>query len=100
MNAISFAVAFLLTVLAADACAAGLSDAPRGANSCSGCHPTARSVETTVPRLAGRNAADIVAAMQGFKSGQLPSTVMVRIAKGYSDDEIKAIAAWYAAQKD
>jgi len=26
--------------------------------------------------------------------------VMGRIAKGYSDDEVKAIAAWYGAQKD
>ena len=42
----------------------------------------------------------IVTAMQGFKSGQLPSTVMNRLAKGFSDDEIKAIAAWYGAQKD
>jgi cytochrome subunit of sulfide dehydrogenase len=41
-----------------------------------------------------------VTAMQAFKSGQLPGTVMGRIAKGFSDDEIKAIAAWYGAQKD
>ena len=62
--------------------------------------PQARAVDTTVPRLNGRNPADIVAAMQAFQSGQLPSTVMDRIAKGFSDDEIKAIAAWYGAQKD
>ena len=48
----------------------------------------------------GRNPADIVTAMEAFKSGQLPSTVMGRIAKGFSDDEVKAIAAWYGAQKD
>ena len=80
--------------------AAGPADAPPGAASCSGCHPTARLVDTTVPRLIGRNPADIVTAMQGFKSGQIPSTVMSRMAKGYSDDEIKAIAEWYGAQKD
>jgi cytochrome c553 len=82
------------------ACAAGPADAPPGAASCSGCHATSRSVETAVPRLIGRNPADVVAAMAAFKSGQLPSTVMDRIAKGFSDDEIKAIAAWYSAQKD
>ena len=49
---------------------------------------------------AGRDPATIVTAMQAFKSGQLPGTVMNRIAKGFSDDEIKAIAAWYGAQKD
>jgi cytochrome c553 len=57
-------------------------------------------VDTTVPRLAGPNPADIVSAMQGFKSGTLPATVMDRIAKGFSDEEIKAIAAWYGAQRD
>jgi cytochrome c553 len=89
----------LLLALTGPASAAG-PDAPPGAASCSGCHPAARFVDTTVPRLVGRNPADIVTAMQGFKSGQLPSTVMNRLAKGFSDDEIKAIAAWYGAQKD
>jgi cytochrome c553 len=93
-------VAVLLLAMPAHAFAAGLADAPPGALSCSGCHATARSVDTTVPRLIGRNPADIVTAMQAFKSGQLPSTVMDRIAKGFSDDEVKAIAAWYGAQRD
>jgi cytochrome subunit of sulfide dehydrogenase len=79
---------------------AGLADAPPGALSCSGCHATAAKADAGVPRLIGRNPADIVAAMQAFKSGQVPSTVMERIAKGFSDDEVKAIAAWYGAQKD
>jgi cytochrome subunit of sulfide dehydrogenase len=81
------------------ASAAGPADAPPGAASCSGCHPAARWVDT-VSRLAGRDPATIVTAMQAFKSGQLPGTVMGRIAKGFSDDEIIAIAAWYGAQKD
>jgi cytochrome c553 len=50
--------------------------------------------------LAGRDANAIVAAMQAFRAGQLPATVMDRIAKGFTDEEIKAIAAWYAAQED
>jgi cytochrome subunit of sulfide dehydrogenase len=73
---------------------------PPGALSCSGCHPAKRWVDTTVTRLAGRKEAEIIAAMARFKSGQSPSTVMDRIARGFSDDEIKAIAAWYGAQKD
>jgi cytochrome c553 len=31
--------------------------------------------------------------MKAFRSGQRPATVMDRIAKGFSDDEIRAIAA-------
>ncbi len=41
----------------------------------------------------------MVAAMQAYRSGQRPATVMDRIAKGFSDDEIKAIAAWFVMQR-
>ena len=79
---------------------AAAADAPPGASSCSGCHPTNATVQTPVARLVGRPAAEIVIAMQAFRAGQLPATVMDRIAKGFSDSEISAIAAWYAAEKD
>ena len=36
--------------------------------------------------------------MQAFRAGQRPATVMDRIAKGFSDAEVQAIAAWYAQQ--
>ncbi len=90
-----------LAVLCLSPSAASAIDvAPAGAAACSGCHPASRAVETPFTRLAGRNPADILTAMQEFRSGQRPGTVMDRIAKGFTDDEIKAIAAWYAAQKD
>ena len=78
---------------------AASSEPPAGAAACTGCHPANTGVETPVPRLAGRNAADIVAAMQAFRSGQTPAMVMDRIAKGFTAEEIQAIAAWYAAQR-
>jgi cytochrome subunit of sulfide dehydrogenase len=52
-----------------------------------------------VPPLNGRPAADIASQMIAFKAGQRPGTIMDRIAKGFSDDEIRAIAAWYESQK-
>ena len=72
---------------------------PPGASSCSGCHPPSASAETKVPPLRGQHPADIVAAMQAFRSGGRSSTVMGRIAKGFSDDEIREIAAWVAVQR-
>ena len=72
---------------------------PAGAAACSGCHPTSTRVTSPVPRLAGRDAAAIVKAMQDFRSGTRAGTVMDRIAKGFTDEEIQAIAAWYATQK-
>ena len=35
-----------------------------------------------------------------WRSGERPSTVMGRIAKGFSDDEIRAIAIWLATQQE
>jgi cytochrome subunit of sulfide dehydrogenase len=93
--AIAFTV--LLSLSAGGATAA---DAPPGASSCSGCHPASKSVDTPVGRLAGRNPGEIVAAVQAFRSGQRRATVMDRISKGFSDDEIRAIADWYGAQQD
>ena len=72
---------------------------PAGAAACSGCHPTSTRVTSPVPRLAGRDSAAIVKAMQDFRSGVRTGTVMDRIAKGFTDEEIQAIAAWYATQK-
>ena len=72
---------------------------PAGASSCTGCHAANPGVDTPIPRLVGRNAAEIAAEMQAFKTGQQKSTVMDRIAKGFSDAEIQAIADWYAQQQ-
>jgi cytochrome subunit of sulfide dehydrogenase len=77
--------------------AAASAEPPAGAASCTGCHPASARVTSPVPRLAGRDPAAIVRAMQDFRSGVRPATVMDRIAKGFTDEEIQAIAAWYAA---
>jgi cytochrome c553 len=92
--------ALLAALLLSTLGTAGAADAPPGASSCAGCHPVSRAVETPAGRLIGHSAADIAAALQAFRSGQRPSTIMDRIAKGFTDDEIKAIADWYGAQKD
>jgi cytochrome c553 len=73
---------------------------PPGAAACSGCHPTGRFVGSPVPRLIGMAAGQITTAMTEFRSGKRAGTVMDRIAKGFTDGETKAIADWYAAQKD
>ena len=97
MQATRVSVAMIFALSAnADAFAA---DSPPGAAGCSGCHAGNPRVETPVPPLAGRPAADISAAMIAFKAGQRPGTIMDRIAKGFSDEEISAIAQWYAGQK-
>jgi cytochrome c553 len=80
------------------AVAASAAEPPPGASSCSGCHASSAAVNTPVPRIRGRKPDEIVAAIAAFRSGERPSTVMGRIAKGFSEDEVRAIAVWLAAQ--
>jgi sulfide dehydrogenase cytochrome subunit len=68
---------------------------PPGASSCSGCHGA-----TAPPAvLKGRDATEVTSALDAYRTGERPATVMNRIAKGFSHDESVAIATWLAAQK-
>lgn len=69
---------------------------PAGAVACGGCHP--RTAGAAVPPLQGMPAATIETAMRAFRTGERPATVMDRIAKGFSEDEVAAIAAFFAAE--
>lgn len=64
---------------------------PPGASSCTGCHDS--SVDTELS-LKGMSAGEIVTAVSEIRSGARPAVLMDRIAKGFTDDEITAIAAW------
>ena len=99
MSAARTLLGVVVLVVSGAAALAASPEPPAGASSCSGCHAAGAKVDTPVPRLAGRKAADIVTQMQAFKTGQKPATVMDRIAKGFADAEVQAIADWYAQQK-
>jgi cytochrome c553 len=71
--------------------------APSGATACSGCHGPVVPGAAVAP-LHGRPLEEIVAAMQDFRTGQRPATVMDRIAKGFTDEETRAIASWLSQQ--
>nr|VFJ44797.1 MAG: sulfide dehydrogenase (flavocytochrome c), cytochrome c subunit [Candidatus Kentron sp. DK] len=66
-------------------------------NTCAGCHGTnGSSVGPASPTIAGLTEDYFLEAMEEYKSGERPATIMDRIAKGYSEEEIKAMAAWFA----
>jgi cytochrome subunit of sulfide dehydrogenase len=77
-------------------------DANLGRNlaaTCANCHGTNGQVRGDVVKpLAGVPADKIVAAFNDFKSGALPATIMHQIARGFTDDQVKAIAAYFATQ--
>jgi sulfide dehydrogenase cytochrome subunit len=72
-------------------------DASMLSNTCSGCHGTdGASVGPAIPSIAGMSAAYLTDMMNGYKSGDITSTIMGRIAKGYSEDEISAMSNHFA----
>jgi len=76
-------------------------DRPRQlASACAICHGTdGQAVTKDVVSLAGRPRGDIAAQLRAFRDGQRPATVMHQIAKGYSDEQIDTLAAFFSAQK-
>jgi cytochrome subunit of sulfide dehydrogenase len=68
------------------------------AASCAACHGTdGRAVEgAAVPGLAGRPQTLIAAQMKAFQDGSRPATLMHQISKGYSDEQINRIAAYFS----
>jgi sulfide dehydrogenase cytochrome subunit len=93
------ALAFGAITISAAATAAG-PNAAMLSNACAGCHGThGGSAGPTMPSLAGQSKTAIVEAMNKFKSGERPSTIMGRLAKGYSDDQIAMIGDFFSMQK-
>jgi len=69
---------------------------------CAICHGTdGRPATPTSPLipLAGLPRDHIATQMRAFRDGKRPATAMHQIAKGYTDPQIDALAAWFAAQK-
>jgi sulfide dehydrogenase cytochrome subunit len=87
--------------LAAAAFAANAQENGRNlAAACAICHGSeGRAVTKDVIPLAGLPREHIATQMRAFRDGQRPATVMHQIAKGYTDAQIDAMAAWFAAQK-
>ncbi|XQU69231.1 C-type cytochrome [Cupriavidus sp. H18C1] len=71
------------------------------AAACASCHgPSGRApAGSPVPGLAGRPQSYLIEQMQAFKTGKREATVMHQIAKGYTDEQIAAMAKWFAAVK-
>jgi sulfide dehydrogenase cytochrome subunit len=80
--------------------AAHLSAAPTAsmlADTCAGCHGTdGVSMGPATPNIAGLSETYFTDTMLAFRNGERAGTIMNRIAKGYSEEEIKLMAGWFA----
>ncbi|MCB1802786.1 MAG: c-type cytochrome [Gammaproteobacteria bacterium] len=67
------------------------------ADTCAGCHGTdGQSTGPAIPNLAGISATYFSDSMKAYKDAR-PATIMNRIAKGYSDEQIEAMGEYFAA---
>lgn len=91
MNARFLALPFAALIFATPAQAQD-----RGAllsNPCAGCHGPDGMSQSDIPNISGMDAAGIEMSLKAFKSEEIQGTIMSRIAKGYSDEDIALIAA-------
>ena len=70
------------------------------ANTCAGCHGTyGASNGPSIPILGGMSAVYLVKMMKAYKTGDIPSTIMGRLAKGYTTKEFEQMGEYFAKQK-
>ena len=69
------------------------------AANCANCHGTNGKSVGGMPALAGQSAEFISRQMREFREGKRPATIMHQLSKGYTDEQIDAVAAYFATQK-
>ena len=100
MKKSSIAVLGLASLFAEPALAA--EDGQRGlvlSLSCASCHGTMGKSPGAIPSLFGRSEKFLAAQLVEFKNGSRKGTVMNRIARGYSEPELEAIAKYLSSVK-
>jgi sulfide dehydrogenase cytochrome subunit len=82
-------------VFSAEALAQAQGPSPAAiARNCYLCHGPEGKTAGPMPRLNGQPAAAIGKALTDFKTDQRKGTIMNRIAKGYSDADLQAVAQY------
>lgn len=69
------------------------------AASCASCHGTNGVAQQGMESLAGQAKEDLLKKMLDFKTGKKPATIMHQLSKGYSDEQLAQLAAYFAALK-
>ncbi len=69
------------------------------ASTCSGCHGANADGSGGIPGLKGQQQVYLAQQLKAFKAGSRPATVMNRLAKGYSDEEIAGLALHFSRLK-
>lgn len=98
-TALAALFACALLDLSPAAAAETIAPGARLAATCTGCHGTnGATAGNSLPALAGQSKEALLASLQAFKAGTRPATIMTQLAKGYSDEQLAQMAAFFAAQ--
>ena len=81
------------------ASAAELTEGRYLAATCANCHGTDGVSVGSVVSLAGQSAESLLTKLAEFKEGKRPATIMHQIAKGYTEEQLKLIAEYFATLK-
>lgn len=69
------------------------------AAACANCHGTMGKAEPGMESLAGKDKDELLQKMLDFKSGKKPATIMHQLSKGYTDEQLQQLAAYFASLK-
>ncbi len=67
-------------------------------NTCFSCHGTDGKSAGAMPTIAGKSETYIIEKLKAFRSDEIEATIMNRIAKGFTDDEIAALAKFFSGK--
>ena len=67
------------------------------AAACANCHGTNGRAQPGMPSLAGTPREELLRSMLEYKNGVRPATIMHQLAKGYTDEQLAALAGYFAA---
>ena len=102
MNVKHLAIAVALAAGFSPSSWSQVSDLNQGRNmaaNCANCHGTNGASVGGMPALAGQSKETLVRSLRDFREGKRPATIMHQISKGYSDEQIDLIAAFFASQR-
>jgi len=66
---------------------------------CAGCHGYDGVSQGIVPSIKGEDENELRSELMEYKSGEEKGTIMNRILRGYSDEEIAAVAKYFSGLK-
>lgn len=66
---------------------------------CASCHGTRGVAQPGMASLAGAPKEELIKKLLDFKTGRKPATIMHQLSKGYTDEQLEQLAAYFAALK-